>query len=537
MDDEHKIFILDKEDEFSRELKRSLLEKVNINAEIFQTKTAILQKLKISETDLILINLGIDEAKDHKVLAKTINIDYNALAIFLSDTLNDSDDFITIDTGHVFLRIKENIPFICYNLSQTIKRKKFHREKERLSQLMLKNSEKFNALFQAAKDSIIFMDMEGQIIDWNNATNEMFGYSIEDIFHQKIWELFIADEHKDEFMDSFNEWKFTTDTDNFNNTMELYCKKAAGNIFPAEMTLAITEVRDKRFICAFINDISERIAANEEIERLVEEMQVTKEIVEDNASELVMLNSKLHESEEQLQELNASKDKFFSIIAHDLKSPFQSLLGYSEILSNDIEKLEKDDIKRFSHNLYVSSENLFKLLENLLEWSRLQRGVLDYRPDNYLLTDITLANIDLAKMKANEKEIELKHDVPHDIWIYSDYNMINTVLRNLISNSLKFTENNGTIEVGAHIDENVNLFVRDNGVGINLKAQEKIFRIDEHHSTLGTGNEQGTGLGLILCKELIEKNQGSIRVESEEGKGTTFFISIPKGNLPTFDDE
>jgi signal transduction histidine kinase len=140
-------------------------------------------------------------------------------------------------------------------------------------------------------------------------------------------------------------------------------------------------------------------------------------------------------------------------------------------------------------------------------------------------------------MKAQEKGIELIHDIENDIWIFADFYMINTVIRNLISNALKFTPKNGRIEVGAYLDENVNIFVKDDGVGMSKSAQEKIFRIDQHHSTLGTENEQGTGLGLILCKELIEKNNGSIKVESEEGKGATFLISIPKGNLPIFDDE
>jgi signal transduction histidine kinase len=355
--------------------------------------------------------------------------------------------------------------------------------------------------------------------------------------NKKIWDLIIAFQHKDEFISSFQKWKYTDEKDLMKKSMELYCVKENDDLIPVQMTLSIAEIKNKRFICVYITDISERIAANEEIEKLIEEMQVSKEVIENNASELVMLNSKLHESEEQLKELNASKDKFFSIIAHDLKSPFQSLLGYSEILSKEIETLEKDDIKSFANDLHKSSEKLFKLLENLLAWSRLQRGVMEYNPDNYQLAELIMGNIEIADFKAKDKNIELKYEIDFDIWIYCDYNMINTVLRNLISNSVKFTKSGGEISIDKIIDENITIIVKDNGVGMSENAMKKIFQIDQHHSTLGTNNEQGTGLGLILCKELVEKNHGSIRVESQEGVGTTFYITLPKGSYPKFDEE
>lgn len=410
---------------------------------------------------------------------------------------------------------------------------KINSEKEHY--LLIESQNKFKALFDSAKDSIIFLDSNGVIKDWNNSAENLFQYKKFEVNGQKIWDLIISPENRAEFHKSFDIWVNSENIVDNSNRMELYCIKKNGNYIPIELSLSFSSINNTKIIIAFLRDITEKIASHEEIEKLLEEMQVTKDIVEQNASELVLLNYELQDREEKLEELNASKDKFFSIIAHDLKNPFQSLLGYSQLLNQDIEFLEKNEIRDFSANLHASAEKLFKLLENLLAWSRLQRGVMELRPDNYILSDITLGNIELAALKAKEKNIELIHNIDYDIWVYCDYQMVNTVIRNLISNALKFTDANGKIEVGAIVNENVTIFVKDNGVGMSKEIQDKIFRIDTHHSTLGTSDEQGTGLGLILCKELVEKNQGKLWVESEVGNGSTFYFTIAKGSVPEFD--
>jgi len=234
-------------------------------------------------------------------------------------------------------------------------------------------------------------------------------------------------------------------------------------------------------------------------------------------------------AKEELQELNATKDKFFSIIAHDLRSPFTSLLGLTEGIIENIDYYSKNDIKKFVETLKTSAETVFALLENLLAWSRLQRGIMERSPKEISLDEIVRHNVFLFQSGAEQKQITPRNLVQENTIVYADYNMIHTVMRNLISNALKFTDTGGTIEISAQTNEhNVEVAVSDTGIGISDEAVSKLFRIDVKYSSVGTAGERGTGLGLSLCKELVEKNGGTIWIESKVGKGTTFRFTLPK---------
>jgi signal transduction histidine kinase len=237
----------------------------------------------------------------------------------------------------------------------------------------------------------------------------------------------------------------------------------------------------------------------------------------------------LRELNHQLQEANASKDKFFSIIAHDLRNPFTSLIGLTEAIIEDFDIYGKDKIKVMISQLHTSSKTVYTLLTNLLEWSRLERGLIECVPEDILIADIAEQNIYLLKARIEHKQITPRNLIPKGTRAYADENMVNTIMRNLLSNALKFTESGGTIDVSLpHRNKNVvEIAVSDTGVGISEENMEKLFRIDAKFTTTGTAGEQGTGLGLILCKELVEKNGGTIRVESEVGKGTMFVFTLP----------
>lgn len=251
-----------------------------------------------------------------------------------------------------------------------------------------------------------------------------------------------------------------------------------------------------------------------------------------NSTELlarVRTHLELQRSKEELQELNATKDKFFSIIAHDLRGPFTALLGLTELLIIKIDRYSKDDIKRIVGELQSSAKTVHTLLENLLTWSRLQRNIIEHFPENIPLDDIARHNILLFQSGAHQKQITLRNLVQKDMTVYADYHMTDTIIRNLISNALKFTDAGGTIELSVKDNEqSMEIAVSDTGVGMNKEDISKLFRIDVRHSNVGTAGEKGTGLGLILCKELVEKNGGTIRVESEMGKGSTFRFTLPK---------
>lgn len=236
----------------------------------------------------------------------------------------------------------------------------------------------------------------------------------------------------------------------------------------------------------------------------------------------------LKESEAQLKELNATKDKFFNIIAHDLKNPFTSLLGSSELLYENIDHMSAENIKKLTLILNDSAKGGYAILQNLLDWSRSQTGILKYNPVKINLKDLIDENISNLQLPAVNKEIHLYSETEENIYIIGDKNMINTLLRNLLSNAIKFTHRNGRVVVGAITEsENVTISVKDTGIGISEEKIEKLFRIDTKHSMPGTENEQGTGLGLKLCREFAEKMGGKIWVESTENKGSDFKFSIP----------
>lgn len=239
-------------------------------------------------------------------------------------------------------------------------------------------------------------------------------------------------------------------------------------------------------------------------------------------------NEKIMQQNAQLQQLNATKDKFFSIISHDLKGPLNSLTSFSGLLINYFDSLSKEEIQTLAKDLDKSLKNLFALLENLLEWSRSQTGAIEFKPAAFDLSELVQENIDLLSAQAGAKSIKLEYENPTLTPVMAHKNSVTTVIRNLISNSIKFTPTGGTITVSVKKSSDEALVsIADTGVGMSKEVIDKIFRIDAKHSTKGTADEKGTGLGLVLCKDFVEKNNGSIGVHSEEGKGSTFYFTLP----------
>ena len=239
----------------------------------------------------------------------------------------------------------------------------------------------------------------------------------------------------------------------------------------------------------------------------------------------------LNEANLELKELNATKDKFFSIIAHDLKSPFNSILGFSELLSNNVLKYSPEQTKVMAESIYKSSKHTFELLENLLAWSRLQRGHLipNLQPLVYSTTVDSI--IELCKPIATSKNIRLELSITNPVQIMADEQMLQAILRNLVTNSIKFTHPLGTIKIITQNLENEVLFiVSDTGIGIESSNLDKLFSVLCELTTPGTLNEKGTGLGLILCKDFVEIQGGKIWVESEVGVGSLFKFTLPRAN-------
>ncbi len=247
--------------------------------------------------------------------------------------------------------------------------------------------------------------------------------------------------------------------------------------------------------------------------------------------------NRLNELNKQLAASNASKDKFFSIISHDLRGPLGAMISLGELLQEQIESeaYKKEIAAKLARQVCSSAKTLYALLENLLAWSRIQRGVMELYPEHLEIQDIVKFNLGLFASQTERKNIRLKSAVISGTSVYADYNAVNTVFRNIISNAIKFTPCGGKIEITArpYSETVLEIAVSDTGIGISQKSISELFQPGTGFtaSKPGTDGEQGTGLGLVLCKELLDKNGGDIRIESSPGAGTTVRVILP-GAVP-----
>ncbi len=243
-----------------------------------------------------------------------------------------------------------------------------------------------------------------------------------------------------------------------------------------------------------------------------------------NSKNQIILNQN-----EELSKLNATKDKFFSIIAHDLRGPIGGLMGLSQIMAEELSSLTIEEVQELALSMNHSATNLFGLLENLLNWARMQRGSISYDPKIWELHLLVNESVEMIREPAKIKEIEIGIQIPEGLMVFADKNILQMVIRNLVSNSIKFTEKGGKIilSVEAKDGKTVEISIKDNGIGMNKELVDNLFHADVRNGRKGTNGEPSTGLGLLLCKEFVEKHGGKIWVESEEGKGSTFSFLLP----------
>ncbi len=275
-----------------------------------------------------------------------------------------------------------------------------------------------------------------------------------------------------------------------------------------------------RLLQLYIRFISHEKKINKSIKEKNEQLQL--EIAERKKAEALLI-----EKEKKLQESNAAKDKFFSIIAHDLKNPLGAFRQLTQVLVDTFEDLTLREITEFITEMKDSSKNLYNLLENLLFWSRAQMGQIPFEKQNVFLKEVLKSMVDLNKQVAKNKNIELSCEIKEDVVILADYNMIHTVLRNFVSNALKFTPENGKVFIRAFNDvDKAIIEVKDTGIGMSQNQIDNLFKFDKQFTRPGTNMEKGTGLGLILCREFIEKHGGKIELDSKENNGSTFRIIL-----------
>ncbi len=368
-----------------------------------------------------------------------------------------------------------------------------HRNAEKI----LEESElRFRKMFEDAPVGVFRTTQEGEIVFANTALAKMLGYeSVEDIKNMNVENKgYINNGDRKKFIEEIFEKKKV-------HAYELKWRKRNGDvIFVNEHAHLITDQDGKVFFEGIVEDITDRKKGERE----------------------------LIESKRRLQEAVETKDKFFSIIAHDLRSPISGLLSLSKMLSEDFQSISIGELRSIAGSFYSSTNTVSKLLENLLDWSRLSRNSIEFKPRVCRLCDIVKECISLIKNHAEEKEVEIKIVCGEDIYIFADANMMKSTIRNILSNAVKFSGRGSAVTVSAeNRKDKTMIYIEDKGTGMSEETLQNIFKAGVKVSKNGTSGEKGTGLGLLLCKEFMEVHKGRVEVESEKGRGTKVTLCLP----------
>jgi signal transduction histidine kinase len=328
---------------------------------------------------------------------------------------------------------------------------------------------------------------------------------------KRVAELVIANEEKQKRADEL----VIADEEKQKRVAELIIADQEKQKRVAELVIA-NEEKQKR--------VAELVIADEEKQKRVAELTIADQEKQKRVAELTIVNNEL----KQFLQLNADKDRFISILAHDLRSPFNALLGLSELLIQNIRQYDINEILNLLNQINNSARNTYILLEDLLKWARAESGKIPFEPQKLSFMDICKDTLEILNPNADAKNIKIDYSTSNHLNVFADIDMLKTILRNLVSNAIKFTDKNGTININAKENSgNATISVSDNGTGIKPDVLTKLFDISQVLTTTGTAEEKGTGLGLLLCKGFVEKHGGKIWVESEVGKGSDFKFTLP----------
>jgi PAS domain S-box-containing protein len=363
-----------------------------------------------------------------------------------------------------------------------------------------------NKAIESTSDAIGISDVQSHHFYQNKAFSDLFEYTTAE-------ELEAAGGGITTFKDQeFAKEIFSIMKSGKSWSNEIKMVTKSGLVFPAYINAdAIKDSGGKIIgLIGVMTNITERKREEEKLKKLVDD--------------LIIANNEL----EELLQLNADKDRFIAILGHDLRSPFNNLLGLSEVLTENIRKLDIDEIEDIANNINKSARNTYNLLEDLLMWARTQQGKFPFKQQNLSFSDICKNILEILNPNAKAKNIVINYNAADGINIFADIDMLKTVLRNLVSNAIKFTNNGGAININVEVNSgNVTISVSDNGIGIKPDGLTKLFDISQVLTTTGTAKETGTGFGLLLCKEFVEKHGGKIWVESVYGKGSEFKFTLP----------
>ena len=414
---------------------------------------------------------------------------------FLITNISIKPNSLTIFVAVILFIVVAVIIFIIIKVSENLGDKLMKAE-----QAINASEEKLKFYTNNSPMAVIEWDSDFIVTLWTGDSEKIFGWNAEEVVGKKIMDL---------------NFVYEPDIPIVQKTME----KLTCGLFKQVISTNRNYRKDRSIItCAWYNTILQ----NQNGEML----SVLSQIL--NITERKQAEQVIKESEKKLLQLNTDKNRFISILGHDLKNPFNNLLGLSEVLTEDIHKLNTSEIVDIAHNIDKSVRIINNLLEDILMWAGTQQGKIPFKPQKLNFADICRDTLEILNPNAKAKNITISYSATEHINVFADIDMIKTVLRNLVSNAIKFTNKKGTININAtQTDSNVTISVSDNGIGISSDNLVKLFDISEVLTTKGTAGETGTGLGLLLCKEFTEKHGGKIWVVSEVGKGSSFYFTIP----------
>ena|ERR1039458_5338549 len=389
------------------------------------------------------------------------------------------------------IKEKQILIFVSEHVASAIYKK---RTEEKVRQLA--------SIVDSSEDAIIGKNLAGIVTSWNNAAEKIYGYTESEMIGKSISLLIPPGKEDDlsKIMDKIRSGE---------NILAYETVRRRKDGRDIQMSLTVSSIKDTNG-------------------RIVAASTIGHDITERKQAEII-----IQQKNDQLQELNATKDKFFSIIAHDLKSPFHGFLGLTKEIIQSASNISVKELTQLGSTMYQAADNLFKLLQNLLEWAQMQSGSASIVLKDILLTNMITEYVEAIKVRSEQKGISIINMVTEPIYAYADEKMINSVLMNLLSNAVKFTPRNGTVKIKAKKTENqmIEISIRDTGIGMPDNVVEKLFKVGEKTGRKGTEGELSTGLGLLLCKEFIDRNGGKIWVDSQEGKGSTFSFTLPETRI------
>ncbi len=387
----------------------------------------------------------------------------------------------------------ETVPYQVFATIHDITKLKEAEEKLRDSEM------RYRLLIETASEGIV-VTQDAHVKFANPVMLTMLGYTQTQLFSKPFVYFIHPEDREMVFRNHLNRLAGETVSPRY----QFRCLKSDGNIIWIEINGVKIDWEGKPATLNLMTDITERKIAEQEIEL----------------------------KNEELSRHVAEKDKFFSIIAHDLRSPFNVFLGFLQMLDEGISDMSSEEVQKIIKLLRYTALDVYALLENLLEWSRIERGIISFEPRTDYLTTQLEETLQAVYESANKKEIVIRIDIPNDLKVFADKNMLGSILRNLISNAIKFTPKEGKVSISAcqTTTDSVKVSVKDSGIGMESEMVEKLFALNGQNNRRGTDGEPSTGLGLIICKDFVEKHGGEIYAESVVGEGSTFSFTLPPEN-------